>query len=636
METKGKRIILMLLMIIMIVSSQYFNVFSETVPTDSYRFFADGIEYVPDSPIIKVDYELFVPLRLLEAVGITLSWDALSQEITYELAGNTLKMKLNSSEYTYNGSSGTTEQKPYLFNEKLYVPLKFIANKLRFTITIDETAKRIDSYTKPIKTPTYTLYLDGKIINTEAPVRKVNGEYWIGMVDIELINPCDTSLNGVTQTFSMTDSKNVFNSKFDTGEYSFNGLSGIMTSKPWVDYSTGMTVLYLPLRFMMSLYGISVTIDETSYTINILYPINVSRLDIYNTNFDIITNAQPKQITRGELCRFLVKSFGLNTTDQPTRIFPDVTPDNEYFREIYIVYRNNLMEGYEDRTFRPETGITKAEYAVILCKALGYKSTENNILIDDVHLGWYETYVKTIVDAGLMGLNENNCFEPNSFLSLDFSGQIMPIISPSTAVNKKVLWKSNNENIAVVDKTGHITGKSPGKAVITCTTEDGGFTKTCNVNVRSNGTIIYGYIKPDVNLSDTNIRAGFKVEIEGTSSYAYSDQDGYFYIECPGVDSEDILTLKISKAGYLARKLTFNYKEQLNTKETPLIIWPGDIDQNNYINLADIIEMAKSFNSLKGDAKYNSICDFDLNGAINMSDIICAVKWFNRESGNYQ
>lgn len=49
-----------------------------------------------------------------------------------------------------------------------------------------------------------------------------------------------------------------------------------------------------------------------------------------------------------------------------------------------------------------------------------------------------------------------------------------PIITPSNATDKEVIWESSYKGIATIDKDGMITGVSPGKVHITGTTVDGG------------------------------------------------------------------------------------------------------------------------------------------------------------------
>lgn len=57
-------------------------------------------------------------------------------------------------------------------------------------------------------------------------------------------------------------------------------------------------------------------------------------------------------------------------------------------------------------------------------------------------------------------------------------------ILPADAFNTKILWNTSDAAVAVVDENGLVTGVAIGHAVITATTEDGGFSATCDVDVK--------------------------------------------------------------------------------------------------------------------------------------------------------
>ena len=56
-------------------------------------------------------------------------------------------------------------------------------------------------------------------------------------------------------------------------------------------------------------------------------------------------------------------------------------------------------------------------------------------------------------------------------------------VTPEDAVNKKVTWKSADVKIATVDESGNVCGVGSGTTSVTVTTEDGGITAACEVNV---------------------------------------------------------------------------------------------------------------------------------------------------------
>lgn len=88
-------------------------------------------------------------------------------------------------------------------------------------------------------------------------------------------------------------------------------------------------------------------------------------------------------------------------------------------------------------------------------------------------------------------------------------------VSPSTATDKTVIWKSADENIAtVVD--GKVTGKSVGTTTITATTKDGNYSATCKVTViEPEGDKTE---EPDNNNNEDNTTAPGKLPQTGVSN----------------------------------------------------------------------------------------------------------------------
>lgn len=62
--------------------------------------------------------------------------------------------------------------------------------------------------------------------------------------------------------------------------------------------------------------------------------------------------------------------------------------------------------------------------------------------------------------------------------------EILPVsVLPGNASNKQLTWTSNNPQVAAVDAQGKVTGLAPGRAIITATALDGGWTAHCEVTV---------------------------------------------------------------------------------------------------------------------------------------------------------
>lgn len=61
---------------------------------------------------------------------------------------------------------------------------------------------------------------------------------------------------------------------------------------------------------------------------------------------------------------------------------------------------------------------------------------------------------------------------------------------PADATNKTITWSSSNSAVCSVDQSGVITGTGVGTATITVTTQDGGFTAACTVDVKPNTYVV--------------------------------------------------------------------------------------------------------------------------------------------------
>ena len=155
----------------------------------------------------------------------------------------------------------------------------------------------------------------------------------------------------------------------------------------------------------------------------------------------------------------------------------------------------------------------------------------------------------------------------------------------------------------------------------------------------SSGYTVSGYVYSELEnnyASDVSFNEGFKVELCGTDLSALTDKNGYFEIKDVPVGN---YTLKITKSNYLTREIkdfTVEKDEQLST---PTILWIGDMEidgeQDGAINMEDIMEVCKAFNSVRGDARYKETLDLNRDNAINLEDVMIIAKHFNKTSADY-
>nr|DAH10498.1 MAG TPA: GDSL like Lipase Acylhydrolase [Caudoviricetes sp.] len=131
-----------------------------------------------------------------------------------------------------------------------------------------------------------------------------------------------------------------------------------------------------------------------------------------------------------------------------------------------------------------------------------YTYNPNSKKGDGVHPveSWYRTFYSPVIDQKLRNLGIGYTTAPVAptviavtSVSLDKntlsikkgeSAILTATVKPSSATNQSVKWSTSNSNVTV--SNGEVTGKAVGTSVVTVTTDDGGYTAQCTVNVAEN------------------------------------------------------------------------------------------------------------------------------------------------------
>lgn len=94
----------------------------------------------------------------------------------------------------------------------------------------------------------------------------------------------------------------------------------------------------------------------------------------------------------------------------------------------------------------------------------------------------------TVKDDGTVLINVTGVSLNKTALTLEINQNVTlsETVAPNNATDKSVTWKSSNPAIAKVNN-GVVTALTEGTAIITVTTNDGGFEATCEVTVKSGG-----------------------------------------------------------------------------------------------------------------------------------------------------
>ena len=87
------------------------------------------------APYVDSNWRTMVPFRVLgETFGATVNWDQDAQTVTYTLGDTELTMTIGEETYTVNGDEKTMDTAPVLSGDRTFVPVRFVAEALGYTV----------------------------------------------------------------------------------------------------------------------------------------------------------------------------------------------------------------------------------------------------------------------------------------------------------------------------------------------------------------------------------------------------------------------------------------------------------------------------------------------------------------------
>lgn len=156
------------------------------------------------------------------------------------------------------------------------------------------------------------------------------------------------------------------------------------------------------------------------------------------------------------------------------------------------------------------------------------------------------------------------------------------------------------------------------------------------------GYTVSGFVYSNIgstNLSKYAFNEGFKVELTWTDLSAVTDSNGYFEIKNVPVGKHTAVITKANHLSTYIENISVDKDKMLSTASSPITLWYGDIEENGKqdgaINLEDIMQICKAFNSVSGDGVYKGNLDLNKDGAINLEDVMIVAKNFNKCSSDY-
>ena len=157
----------------------------------------------------------------------------------------------------------------------------------------------------------------------------------------------------------------------------------------------------------------------------------------------------------------------MTTKDEPLTLTANVKPANAANKEVKWSSSDESVATVSDGVVTP---VGEGDTIITVTTVDGEFTAECRVTVSDIHVTE-------------ISLNKDS-------LKLYNKGRaelLTATVLPDVATNKTVLWSSSDESVVTVSETGVVTPVGEGQAVITATTEDGGFTAECFVVVERIG-----------------------------------------------------------------------------------------------------------------------------------------------------
>lgn len=133
--------------------------------------------------------------------------------------------------------------------------------------------------------------------------------------------------------------------------------------------------------------------------------------------------------------------------------FADVPGGTRMADAAEFLSHHNIVQGYGDRSFRPNNPVSRAEFAVILCNLTGARDAKAaSSAFSDVRDHWAKSYVAAVTERGYMNGYEDGSFRPDGKLTYEQAVAVMMrLLYPEKDFSSNAVWYRKYVDEAVSD-----------------------------------------------------------------------------------------------------------------------------------------------------------------------------------------
>lgn len=275
-----------------------------------------------------------------------------------------------------------------------------------------------------------------------------------------------------------------------------------------------------------------------------------------------IINGYPDQtfrpyqaITRAQGVAMIIREMKLDTSNRPEPNFKDIDSNYRFYNEIATAVDEGIIDGFNDRTFRPNDEMTRSQMAKILVGAYQLKLQEvKSKNFKDVPAShWAYDYIKILASNGITEGYKDGTFNPSGSLNrlhfslflyryinevkgksenadldkefelkadktkITYGESVSLTIKNKTELDYKVNWKTSGGKLTVADDEKSAVWEAENNS-----TKDYTVTVTIEVTIKSGKKVTFDKSVPIAVTSKSGSSSGGG----GSSTPADDDKDG--------------------------------------------------------------------------------------------------------------
>jgi len=128
----------------------------------------------------------------------------------------------------------------------------------------------------------------------------------------------------------------------------------------------------------------------------------------------------------------------INGEEQVSDIFDDVPTNHWAYHSIYLAKEKGWILGRREHYFEPEETLTRAEFATLISRILGYQySNEGNFYLDTKG-HWAQNEINAVTMAKLMNGYQNGLFWPNNPITREEVAKVLYFLIDEMETNQEI------------------------------------------------------------------------------------------------------------------------------------------------------------------------------------------------------